>query len=143
MEAWKTKAFSSVQNSNLSAETVSWLSQVLYALDQKDVEKYCSFMASDVALTFNNGQNTEPNTTGIDTAKTMLSDFWQTFRTIQHEEIGIFEAGNTIIHEALNHYETLGGWKVSLRAVAVMTRNEEGLIEALRIYTDQSPLFQA
>ena len=142
-ESSKTSAFSSVKTTNLSAETFSWLSSVIDALDRKDIEAYCTFLAPEVNITFNNGQSTQPNTSGIEAVKTALTGFWQTFKTIQHEEIGLFESGTTVIHEALNHYEALDGRKVSLRAVAVMDRNEQGLIRALRIYSDQSPLFNA
>ncbi len=98
-------------------------------------------------MTFYNGNATDPNFSGIDSVKTALAGFWKSFKSIRHEEIAVFESsfvggGGMVVHEALNHYETLDGRKVSLRAVAVMERNDEGLIEALRVYSDQSPLFQ-
>ncbi|KAI9884682.1 MAG: hypothetical protein M1823_003532 [Watsoniomyces obsoletus] len=48
-----------------------------------------------------------------------------------------------IIHEALNHYITKDGRKVTLRAVACLDRDIEGRIENVRIYSDQSPLFES
>lgn len=45
------------------------------------------------------------------------------------------------MHEALNHYVTNDGRKVTLRAVACLDRHAQGRIEAVRIYSDQSPLF--
>lgn len=44
-------------------------------------------------------------------------------------------------HEALNHYVTLDGRQVTLRAVACIDRDAEGRIAELRVYGDQSPLW--
>jgi len=45
------------------------------------------------------------------------------------------------VHEALNHFTTLDGRAVTLRAVAWIDRDPAGLITSLRVYSDQSPLF--
>jgi ketosteroid isomerase-like protein len=141
--SYRAALLATVKTTFISPVNLDWLVNVLYILDQKDVESYCSFMAPDVTVTFNNGNDTEPNMSGVTAVKAGLGQFWQTFKSVLHEEVNIFESGGTIMHEALNHYETLDGRKVSLRAVAILERNEQGLIQSLRVYSDQSPLFQS
>jgi len=46
------------------------------------------------------------------------------------------------VHEALNHFTTLDGRSVTLRAVAWIDRDAAGQIASLRVYSDQSPLFR-
>ncbi len=136
-----SKLYASVKSQNLPKEPTQWLTQLLYALDQKDVNQYCSFMVPEVTITFNNGDQGKPDLVGIDAARAGLAAFWQSFESIQHEELCLSGTANTIIHEALNHYKTLDGRDVTLRAVAVIERNGDGLITSLRVYSDQSPLY--
>jgi hypothetical protein len=57
--------FQSLILNQLPPSTTSWLSCVLFALDSKDLDAYCSFMSSAATITFNNGINLGPNTSGI------------------------------------------------------------------------------
>lgn len=141
--SYTTSLFQSLRTNQLSPETTSWLARILHALDSKDVAAYCSFMSPEVTITFNNGGDKDlgPNMRGIDAVQKGLAAFWQGFKSVRHEELNIYGTDRAFAHEALNHYETLDGREVSVRAVAFVDRDEEGRIEALRIYNDQSPVW--
>lgn len=78
---------------------------------------------------------------GIEAAREGLGHFWQSFGTLRHEELNIYGTDENFAHEALNHYTTLDGRDVTLRAVAFIDRDEAGKIYSLRLYGDQSPLW--
>lgn len=71
-----------------------------------------------------------------------LSGFWQSFGTLRHEELNIYGTDSNFVHEALNHYTTLDGRQVVVRAVAWIDRNDAGEIDEVRIYNDQGPLWK-
>lgn len=142
-ESYTSALFQSLAVNQLSPSTTSWLSRVLFALDSKDVDAYCSFMSPAVTITFNNGVNLGPNMSGIDVVREGLQSFWQGFKSIQHEELMILGTERNVVHEALNHYETLDGRRVTVKAVAFIDRDADGRIQAMRIYNDQSPVWSA
>lgn len=127
-----------VRINQLSTEATSWLEQVLQALDTKDISAYASFMASDVEVTFNNG---DMSMRGRDAVIDGLSQFWQSFGALEHDELNIYGTDRNLVHEALNRYTTLDGRDVTIRAVAWIDRDDDGQIASLRVYNDQSPLF--
>ena len=133
--------FKSLGRNQISPASTAWLARVLYALDSKDLMAYISYMSSTVTITFNNGNDLQPSMNGIDAVREGLGRFWQSFASVKHEELNIYGTDENFAHEALNHYETLDGRKISIRAVAYIDRNGEGKIEALRIYNDQNPLW--
>lgn len=126
-----------VRMNQLSPQATDWLRRVLQALDAKDVEAYTAFMADDVDVLFNNG---ELAMRGRDAVREGLGQFWQSFGTLEHDELNIYGTDRNLVHEALNYYTTLDGRQVTIRAVAWIDRDEDGNIASLRVYNDQSPL---
>jgi hypothetical protein len=135
--------FQSLTINQLPPSTTSWLSRVLFALDSKDIDAYCSFMSPVVTIIFTNGINLGPNMSNIDVVREGLTSFWQGFKSIWHEELMILGSERNVVHEALNHYETLDGRQVTVGAVAFIDRDSEGKIKGMRIYNDQSPVWSA
>jgi len=45
--------------------------------------------------------------------------------------------------EALNHYPSVDGRAITVRALAVTERGEDGLVTSVPLYSDTSPLFAA
>lgn len=127
-----------VRINQLSPRASDWLMQVLQALDAKDVESYTKFMADDVEVSFNNGDMTMR---GREVVRDGLASFWASFGALEHEELNIYGTDRNLVHEALNHYTTLDGRQVTIRAVAWIDRNEDGQITSLRVYNDQAPLW--
>ena len=127
-----------VRINRLSPEATAWLTAVLRSLDDKDVDAYTAFMAEDVEVSFNNG---DLSMRGRDAVREGLAGFWQSFGTLEHDELNIYGSDHNLVHEALNHFTTLEGRSVTIRAVAWIDRNEGGEITSVRVYNDQSPLF--
>jgi ketosteroid isomerase-like protein len=132
-------SFDSVRINQLGTEATAWLREVLSALDAKDVDAYTDFMADDVEVTFNNG---DMSMRGRDAVREGLAGFWQSFGTLEHEELNIYGTDRHLVHEALNHYRTLDGRSVTIRAVAWIDRDDSGRVQSLRVYNDQSPLWE-
>ena len=130
--------FDNVRINQLSTAATGWLRQVLQALDAKNVDAYTSFMSDDVEILFNNG---EMAMRGRDAVRAGLTQFWQSFGTLEHDEINIYGTDHNLVHEALNYYTTLDGRKVTVRAVAWIDRDDAGHVVSLRVYNDQSPLW--
>lgn len=128
-----------VRINQLSDEGTAWLQSILTTLDAKDVDAYTGFMADDVEVTFNNGDMTMR---GRDAVRDGLAEFWQSFGTLLHDELNIYGTDRNLVHEALNYYTTLDGRDVTIRAVAWIDRNDDGEVMSMRIYKDQSPLFE-
>lgn len=127
-----------VRINQLSPDATAWLTSVLRALDDKDVDAYTRFMADDVEVSFNNG---DMSMRGRDAVREGLASFWQSFGTLEHDELNVYGTDRNLVHEALNHYTTLDGRQVTIRAVAWIDRDASGLITSLRLYNDQTPLF--
>lgn len=131
-------ALRALRINQLSPPATQWLLSVLSALDAKDLSLYLTFLSPSVTIIFNNGELT---LNGLDAAREGLARFWQSFATIRHEEMNIYGTDRNFVHEALNHYTALDGRSVTVRAVAFVDRDQEGRIEGLRVYGDQTPLW--
>lgn len=130
---------SSLRANTLNPETTSWLFHLISLLDDKNLDEYLKHFHPSTIIRFNNGH---PTFRGIDEARTGLAAFWSTFDTIEHEELNVYGDERTLVHEALNHFVTLDGRRVTVCAVAFIDRDEQGLITELRVYGDQSGLWK-
>ena len=132
------KSLDSVRINQLDAATTDWLADLVRILDAKDVDAYVARMADDVEVVFNNG---DVSMRGREDVRAGLREFWRSFGTMEHEELNLYGGARHLVHEALNHYTTLDGRAVTLRAVAWIDRDDDGLVTSLRVYSDQSPLW--
>jgi hypothetical protein len=103
----------------------------------RDLDAYGRFLADDCAMRFNN----EPPTAGKAAVLRRLRDYWQSFRSIEHDLLSIYGEPRAFMLEALNHYVRLNNRPMTCRAVALTDRNAESLVTAMRFYTDVSALF--
>lgn len=152
----------SLRHSSVRPQTLEWLKRVLEVLDAKDVDGYLSFCCPSLRVSFNNDE--PARFVGLEEARKGFEEYWKTFQTIEHEELNIYSAGTGqdgassaaeadeamttedggdrfFMHEALNHFVTLDGRKVTIKAVAFIDRDRQGRIEQLRVYSDQTPLW--
>ena len=109
----------------------------LEALDARDMAAYAEFLADDVSIQFG---NTAP-VQGKDAVTGMLGGYWQSFAGLEHDLINIYGTDQSFVLEALNHYARHDGKSVTVRAVAFTDVNEDGLVEAIRVYGDTTPVF--
>ena len=121
----------------LSQETYQWYLKYLEVLDRLDIEAYGQFLAEDCSLQSNNN----PPLKGKEVVLQGLADYWTTFASLEHDLLNLYGNDSSLVLEALNHYLRHDGKTVTIRAVAVTERNEEGLVTAVRVYTDTTPLF--
>lgn len=122
---------------DLSAEGRAWYARYLDALDAKDLDAYGGFLADDCEMFTNN----EGPIRGKAAILAMLGPYWRSFGSLKHENLMILGDDRSFMLEALNHYRTLDGRAVTLRAVAITERDDRGLASSVRLYTDTGPLF--
>lgn len=122
----------------LSQKGYEWYLEYLAALDAKNTEQYGSFLAQDCTLVMNNADPMQ----GKETVLSGLSQYWQSFGDLEHDLLNIYGTDQAFMLEALNHYMRLDGKPVTLRAVALTDRNDQGEVTSVRLYTDTSPLFE-
>lgn len=129
----------SLRINELPTEAYAWYEDYLGVLDAKDIDSYADFLDPEVELILNNA---EP-VTGRDAVVAGLGEYWKSFGTLEHEPLAILGTPSNFVLEALNHYTTLDGRQVTLRAVAFTDRDQDGLVTSVRLYTDTTPLFEA
>ena len=126
-----------LQTNQLSDAAYAWYRGYLSAIDDKDVEKYGSYLTDDCEMY----QNNEEPIGGKAAIVKGLAEYWTTFDSLEHDLLNIYGTDAGFALEALNHYERKDGKKVTVRAVALTDRNEEGLVRRFRFYTDVTPVF--
>ncbi len=119
----------------------AWYQKYLTALDAYDIDDYATFLADDVSVQFNN----EAPMVGKDIAKVGLGHFWGSVTAmgfaLVHEHINNYGEDHHFVMEALNHYDTSDGRRLTIRATAWTDRNHDGKVTAVRLYQDLSPLY--
>ena len=126
-----------LQANQISPDAYEWYLGYLAAIDGKDVEKYGAYLADDCVMI----QNNQEPVKGKAAILAGLSQYWQTFRRMEHDLLNIYGVDAAFALEALNHYERNDGGKVTVRAVALTERDEAGKVKHFRFYTDVTPVF--
>ena len=126
-----------LRRNDLTPAAYAWYLDYLTAMDGKDIDRYGSYLADDCVLFMNN----DGPITGKAAILGMLGPYWQSFGSIEHDLLTILGDEREFMLEALNHYHRLDGSAVTLRAVAITARRDDGQVTAVRIYTDTGPLF--
>lgn len=121
----------------LPAEAYEWYLNYLAALDAKDIERYGAFLAPGVELIMNDADPV----VSLEAVSEGLAQYWQSFGDLEHDLLVILGSADAFVLEALNHYTTLDGRNVTLRAVAFTDRDQQGMVTSVRLYTDTAPLF--
>lgn len=121
----------------LSPTTYTWYLQYLEVIDTKDISTYAMFLAENCVMNTNNF----PPVSGKEPIIQALTQYWQSFTSVEHDLLNIYGTDSSFMLEALNHYVLLDGKQVTLRAVALTDRDESGLVNSVRLHTDTSMLF--
>lgn len=121
----------------LSSEAFRWYLDYLDAIDRRDLDAYAARLSPHCAMQFNN----YPPVASRDAIVGMLRQSWRDFASLEHDLLNVYGTDSNFMLEALNHYVRNDGKTVSVRAVALTDRGEDGLVVSVRIYSDVSPLF--
>ena len=126
-----------LHTNSLSSKAYADYLGYLEAIDAKDADKYGTYLSGDCTM----WQNNQEPVLGKTAIVAGLREYWKTFDSLTHDLLNIYGTDDAYVLEAWNHYVRLDGKKVSVRAVAITERNENGLVYCLRFYTDVSPVF--
>lgn len=121
----------------LSPEAFAWYQQYLDAVDSVDAERYGQFLTDDCEFQFGNN----PVVKGKQAILEGLKQFWAAYDGEEHILHSIMGRDNYFALEATNIYQRKDGKKVSIPAVAVTERNDEGLAKSIRVFIDIAPLY--
>ena len=121
----------------LSAEAFAWYQEYLEAVDSVDIKRYGEFLADDCEFQFGNN----PVVKGKSNILEGLAQFWQSYDGEEHVYHNIFGTDDCFALEATNVFKRHDGTTVSVPAVAVTERNEEGLAKSIRVFIDIAPLY--
>ena len=118
-----------------------WYQRYLTALDAYDVDAYASHLSPEVVVRFNNDTPLE----GIDAVREGLGGFWGSVTAmgyrLLHEPLNVYGDDRRFVLEALNHYDSSDGRRVTVRATAWTDRDDDGRVVSVRIYQDLSALY--
>ena len=85
----------------LSPEAYERSLAYLQARDNKDVQSYGTYLADNVEMYFNN----LPFGQGKATILGGLRQYWESFKTVEHDLVNIYGSNQHYVLEALNHYD--------------------------------------
>lgn len=121
----------------LSPQAYEWYLSYLKAVDATDAEAYGKFLAEDCIFQFGNN----PVVNGKKAILEGLEKFWASYDGEEHILQNILGNDECFALEAINVYKRKDGKKVSVPAVAITQRNEEGLVTSFRVFIDIAPLY--
>ena len=116
----------------------AWMADYFTMVDRLDPDELVAWYTDDGSFRFAN----QPPAKGKAAIAAALRQFYGTIRSMHHEKTGSWVDDHSGAWEAVAHFETKDGRKVSLPAVSTM-RLRDGLIYDFRFVMDASPLMQA
>ncbi len=122
---------------HLSPAATAWYLGYLAAVDGRDLDAYAAYLADEVTLAVNGG----PPAAGKAAVVATLAAFWPTFAGLEHDLKGLYGRDDAFALEADNHYLRLDGRRVTVAAVAFTERDARGLVTAVRLFGDTTPVF--
>jgi ketosteroid isomerase-like protein len=125
----------------LTAAGWDWYQRYLTALDAYDIDEYASYLSPEVVVRFNNDAPLE----GLDAVREGLGGFWGSVTAmgyrLVHEPLNVYGDDRRFVLEALNHYDTGDGRRITVRATAWTDRDDDGQVVSVRIYQDLAALY--
>lgn len=132
---------SNLRTNQLSESAWASYADYLAALDRYDVDAFASFLADDVTVQFNN----DPPLVGKPAVVAGLGGFWSSVQAmgyaLLHEPLNVYGTDEHYALEALNHYDSDGRERITVRAVAFTDRNAARRVTSIRIYQDLAALY--
>jgi ketosteroid isomerase-like protein len=121
----------------LSPSAYEWYLTYLNAMDKLDIDAYATFLAEDCEMQFGNN----PLVKGKHKIVESLTAFWATIDSDEHNLQNIYGDDRNFVLEAFNTFKRKDNTSVTVPAVAITEKNEEGLVTSVRLFMDISTLF--
>lgn len=116
---------------------VDFVRDVFRRVDTFDAAQFAELFAPQGRLVFANGDPTY----GPAAAEASTGGFFSTIRGISHKLVGEWHQGATSVADVETTYDRVDGKKVTLAAVSIMHRREDGLIDDYRVFFDVAPIY--
>lgn len=113
-----------------------WLCSLFNAVDDKDVDRFVSFLTEDASFKFANA----PAVSSRKNIHKAVSQFYSAINGLRHEIKDVWEHDNVVICEGQVTYTRHDASKVSF-PFANIFRMKNALIADYRVYVDNSALF--
>ena len=123
----------------LSEAAFGWYLDYLRVLDANDINAYVELLSEDIERVIGNAHPV----IGREAVRDMLAGYWQSFAAIEHDLRTVLGDDFHFVLEADNHYLTLDGRRVTVRAVAFTDRDPDGLVRSIRLHGDATEVFTA
>ncbi len=115
----------------------SWIADYFTMVDRLNPEELVTWYTEDGSFRFAN----QPPAQGKNAMIAALKQFYSLVKSMHHEKTGCWTDDHSGAWEAIAHFETNDGRKVSLPAVSTL-RVRDGLICEFRFVMDASPITQ-
>jgi hypothetical protein len=126
-----------IKINQLSTEAFAWLQGKYAAVDAMNLVGYGTFLAEDCILQFGNN----PLTHGKQEILTGIGHFWSLIGGLNHNVQSIVGTDHFFAMEANIDYTRKDDKVVMVHCVTIIERNEAGLATSIRIFLNDSPIF--
>ncbi len=113
-----------------------WVSDFFAAADSLDVERFCANLPEDIIWRFANF----PTASGIAEVRTQYEQVVQILKSMRHEIVGIWDAGECVTAETRVFYGDVHGRSFDCPGCDLFLLKDGGLKE-VRIFVDNHFLF--
>jgi len=128
---------SSLDTNHLSASGYAWYQSYLEAADAGNVGAMVGFFSEDCV--FQNNDNLPIY--GREALQAALTQFWNGFRSLEHEPLRVVGNDHHFAIEMLCHYTRNDGKNVTIPCAVFAERNAEGLLSRASVFHKTSIVF--
>ncbi|MBV8885643.1 MAG: hypothetical protein JO235_16830 [Chroococcidiopsidaceae cyanobacterium CP_BM_RX_35] len=126
-----------IKINQISPKVFEWYLDYLQSVDTRDIETFSKFLANECEFQFGNNSGVKGKTEILEG----LKKFWMTYNGEEHVLQNILGNDKCFALEAINVFQRQDGKEVSIPAVAITERNEDGLVISFRVFLDIAPLY--
>ena len=114
----------------------TWLSDFYVLVDKLDTEAVAACYSVDGTMRYGSG----PTAVGRDAIFAGLNYLLAIYSGIHHEFLKVWDTGSTLMVEANVTYTTHDGRAVTVPALTVIEHRDGGVIDAMRVFIDPTPV---
>ena len=122
-----------------SQATIDLLNEYYAAMESNDPQRYGSYYADDMTLTFGNS----PTIKGRENVLAAFAEVLDRVRSLHHDLVNVWEVDSgVVVYESVGEWRLHDGTKVSIGAATVVTLVDGKFVDQ-RIYVDNAPVAAA